>query len=114
MEFDGFFRVESRVYVSFKFSFQELFFNLKCYFREKFGLYHVDFNDPNRKRTAKASAKAYSRIAKTNVVDWNHIPTPDVWISPKSDSSTQNTAAQTALLSTAVLTIVSIAFQRIF
>lgn len=31
------------------------------FFSEKFGLYHVDFNDPNRKRTAKKSAKWYKK-----------------------------------------------------
>ncbi|KAK3091544.1 hypothetical protein FSP39_020649 [Pinctada imbricata] len=33
---------------------------------EKFGLYQVDFSDPNRKRTAKKSAGYYSRIVRDN------------------------------------------------
>jgi beta-glucosidase/6-phospho-beta-glucosidase/beta-galactosidase len=38
------------------------------FFSEKFGLFHVDFNDPDRKRTAKKSAKVYSQIIKTNKI----------------------------------------------
>lgn len=46
----------------------------KAGFSEKFGLYHVDFNDPKRTRTPKASALAYARIASTNQIDWNYRP----------------------------------------
>ena len=38
------------------------------FFREKFGLFHVDFNDPDRKRTAKKSAEVYSQIIKSNKI----------------------------------------------
>jgi len=37
-------------------------------YTEKFGLFQVDFNDPNRKRTAKKSAKIYSQIIKSNKI----------------------------------------------
>jgi beta-glucosidase/6-phospho-beta-glucosidase/beta-galactosidase len=37
-------------------------------FREKFGLFHVEFNDPERKRTAKKSAEVYSHIIKSNKI----------------------------------------------
>lgn len=37
-------------------------------YSEKFGLYQVDFNDPNRKRVAKASAKYYTEVIKNNGV----------------------------------------------
>jgi beta-glucosidase/6-phospho-beta-glucosidase/beta-galactosidase len=36
------------------------------FFSEKFGLFHVDFDDPDRKRTAKKSAEVYSQIIKSN------------------------------------------------
>ncbi|KAK3085076.1 hypothetical protein FSP39_023890 [Pinctada imbricata] len=35
-------------------------------FSQKFGLYNVDFNDVQRKRTPKASAKYYKRLVKRN------------------------------------------------
>jgi hypothetical protein len=38
------------------------------FFSDKFGLYHVDFNDPERKRTAKKSAEIYSQIIKSNKI----------------------------------------------
>jgi beta-glucosidase/6-phospho-beta-glucosidase/beta-galactosidase len=38
------------------------------FFSDKFGLFHVDFNDPERKRTAKKSAEVYSQIIKSNKI----------------------------------------------
>ncbi|CAL1538498.1 unnamed protein product [Lymnaea stagnalis] len=35
-------------------------------YSEKFGLYHVDFNDPNRTRTPKASAQFFSNLIRDN------------------------------------------------
>ena len=35
-------------------------------FTQKFGLYQVDFSDVNRKRTAKASAKYFSKLIENN------------------------------------------------
>jgi beta-glucosidase/6-phospho-beta-glucosidase/beta-galactosidase len=42
------------------------------FFREKFGLIHVDFNDPERKRTPKKSAEVFSHIIKSKKipVEW--------------------------------------------
>jgi len=37
-------------------------------YNEKFGLLHIDFNDPERKRTAKKSAEIYSQIIKSNKI----------------------------------------------
>jgi len=38
------------------------------FFSDKFGLFHVDFNGPDRKRTAKMSADFYSQIIKSNKI----------------------------------------------
>jgi lactase-phlorizin hydrolase len=38
------------------------------FFSQKFGLFHVDFNDPERKRKAKKSAEVYSQIIKRNKI----------------------------------------------
>ena len=35
-------------------------------FHEKFGLHSTDFSDPNRRRTPKLSASAYTTIVKEN------------------------------------------------
>lgn len=37
-----------------------------------FGLYHVDFNSPERTRTAKLSAKVFSRISKLNRINFDY------------------------------------------
>ncbi|KAJ9579873.1 hypothetical protein L9F63_004475, partial [Diploptera punctata] len=37
-------------------------------YTEKFGLYHVDFNDPTRPRTEKQSARIYREIIKTRKI----------------------------------------------
>jgi lactase-phlorizin hydrolase len=44
------------------------------FFSEKFGLFHVDFNDPDRKRTPKESAKVYTEIIKSKKI-------PAEWLS---------------------------------
>lgn len=46
----------------------------KSGYQAQFGLYHVDFNDPKRKRTAKRSAQVYANICKTNTIDWSFQP----------------------------------------
>jgi len=35
-------------------------------YSERFGLHHVDYKDPNRKRTAKASASFFKKVIKDN------------------------------------------------
>jgi len=35
-------------------------------YSERFGLHHVDFNDPTRPRTPKASAKFYAELVRNN------------------------------------------------
>ncbi|PSN35604.1 Lactase-phlorizin hydrolase [Blattella germanica] len=37
-------------------------------YTQKFGLYHVDFEDPNRARTMKESAKVYAEIIKSRQI----------------------------------------------
>ena len=33
-------------------------------YSERFGIHHVDYNDPERKRTPKASARFYKQLIK--------------------------------------------------
>jgi len=35
-------------------------------YTQRFGLHHVDFDDPSRPRTAKASAKFYADLVRNN------------------------------------------------
>ncbi|XP_067646011.1 myrosinase 1 [Eurosta solidaginis] len=52
-------------------------FEWKAGYAEKFGLYHVDFNHPNRTRTPKIAARVYAKICQTNTIDWSHRPILD-------------------------------------
>lgn len=57
-------------------------------FTETFGLYHVDFNSPQKTRSAKMSAKVYKKIVETNQIDRNYKPKPDVFKPHRVDSKT--------------------------
>lgn len=69
-------------------------------FSVRFGLYHVDFNHPNKTRTSKMSAKVYSNIVKTNSVDWGYLPDPDVLIKAEAQvgESGSNVVSGNALI----------------
>ncbi|CAB3227765.1 unnamed protein product [Arctia plantaginis] len=43
-------------------------------YSELFGLYHVDFEDPERTRTAKKSAFVYKHIVKNRYIDYDYEP----------------------------------------
>ena len=41
-------------------------FEWRVGYNERFGLYHVDFEDPDRTRTARDSAEVYTQIIRDN------------------------------------------------
>lgn len=46
------------------------------FYRERFGLYEVDFDSPSKTRTPRLSAKAYREIIESRKLDMNYKPPP--------------------------------------
>jgi hypothetical protein len=56
-------------FISIDSSLEALFlYTRSSHFSEKFGLYHVNFNDPARPRTPKESAKVLTEIMRTKQI----------------------------------------------
>lgn len=45
-----------------------------CYFRERFGLYEVDYENPERPRSPRKSAFVYKEILRTRTLDYSYEP----------------------------------------
>lgn len=45
-----------------------------CSYSELFGLYEVDYENPNRTRTPRKSAFVYKEIVRTRALDLNYEP----------------------------------------
>ncbi|CAK1602810.1 unnamed protein product [Parnassius mnemosyne] len=53
-------------------------FEWKQGYTERFGLYEVDYESPNRTRTPRKSAFVYKQIVRTRELDWHYEPDIDV------------------------------------
>lgn len=80
-------------------------FEWKAGFTEKFGLYHVDFESPNRTRTAKLSALVYAQIAKTKQIDRNYQPSAEVTAELFTSGSVSDNRISLTLLTSVVATL---------
>lgn len=86
-------------------------FEWKAGFTEKFGLYHVDFNHPNRTRTAKLSAKVYANIVKTHKIDLDFNPKLDVLkVSPRQSGNSSSSLNDSLILNVLVIIVLSLRF----
>lgn len=89
----------------------------KAGFTEKFGLYHVDFNHPNRTRTPKISARVFANICKTSSIDLDYRPTLDeeqlVAAARLPEEMSPNSAAITLGWSLSLLALVGVALLRL-
>ncbi|XP_072947937.1 myrosinase 1-like isoform X2 [Epargyreus clarus] len=75
-------------------------------YRSRFGLYDVDFKDPMRKRTPRASAHFYSHLIKTQILHKTRVRShrhEDVRMSKRSSNSSSNFTGLMLLLYTIFL-----------
>ena len=61
-------------------------------YTERFGLHYVDFQDPKRPRTLKASARYYSKLIRDNgfIIDDHNTNAVTETTTPASDQNTRN------------------------
>ena len=81
------------------------------FFSDKFGLFHVDFNDSDRKRTAKKSAAVFSQIIKNKKIPGELLSVEDSqWSSENFAGSEFNTLICRTVVSEFVKLMVMVTF----
>ena len=83
---------------------------------EKFGIYHVDFSDPKRRRTAKASARFYAQLIKNNGFPRETPPTTPANISPtcpQGNNEINGAAEKTSENYHFVITVIAVLLSQI-
>lgn len=87
-------------------------FEWKAGFSEKFGLYHVDFNHPDKIRTPKVSAKVFAKICETNVIDWHYRPEIDPVVILSARRSASGASSNIVSLSIILIGLVLVNLMR--
>ncbi|XP_058829744.1 myrosinase 1-like [Topomyia yanbarensis] len=81
---------------------------------ERFGLYYVDYNHPNRTRTQKSSAKFYASVIETRKIDMDFMPEPEEGSTTQnpeeSTTGTPEPGAGTTIVSSISVLITAVAF----
>lgn len=83
-------------------------FSLSQFHREKFGLYHVDFQSPEKTRTPKASAKNYANIVSTRAIDWNFHPEPSITRPRSLKYGSSSSISQVAFVSPVLIVVAAL------